>query len=87
MESTQEETVGIAETRHRKRPCKGDGVLWRLLAMGSDKNMRGQSNFKRKAVAGGTGKLFRLLHVTSCFEVILNRRMPNSMYGGVRGEI
>ena len=22
----------------------------------------------------------------SCFEVILNRRMPNGMYGGVRGE-
>ncbi len=29
--------------------------------------------------------MLRLLLRTSCFEVMLNRRMPNGMYGGVRG--
>ena len=30
--------------------------------------------------------MLRLLYGTTCFEVMLNRRMPNGMYGGVRGE-
>ena len=55
--------------------------------MDSNKNMCGQSNLKRKTVTGRASKLLRLLHETACFEVILNRRMPNGMYGGVRGEI
>ena len=29
--------------------------------------------------------MLRLLLRASCFEVMLNRRMPNGMYGGVRG--
>ncbi|MCM1302759.1 MAG: hypothetical protein NC305_06665 [Lachnospiraceae bacterium] len=53
--------------------------------MDSDKNMYCQGNLQRKAVAGRTCELLRLLHGTPCFEVILNRRMPNGMYGGVRG--
>ena len=30
--------------------------------------------------------MLRLLYGTTCFEVMLNRRMPNGTYGGVRGE-
>ena len=52
MESTKETTMGIAETRHRKRPCKADGILWRPLSMGSDENMCCQGNLKRKAITG-----------------------------------
>lgn len=53
--------------------------------MDSDENLCSQGNLKRKAEAGRTCQLLRLLHGTSCFEVMLNRRMPNGMYGGVRG--
>lgn len=42
--------------------------------------MCGQSNLQRKTVTSrAAGKLLRLLHETSCFEVILNRRMPNGI--------
>ncbi len=50
------------------------------LSVDSDENMCDQSNLKRKAVTGGTGKLFRLLYGASCFEVMLNHRMPNGTY-------
>ena len=53
--------------------------------MGSDENMCSQGNLKRKAVTGRAYQMLRLLLRTSCFEVMLNRRMPNGMYGGVRG--
>ena len=48
--------------------------------MDSDKNMCSQGNLKRKAVTGRACELLRLLHGTSCFEVMLNRRMPNGTY-------
>ena len=48
--------------------------------MDSDENMCGQGNLKRKAVTGRACELLRLLHGTSCFEVMLNRRMPNGTY-------
>ena len=80
MESTEKETMGIAETRDRKRPCKSDGILRRPLPMGSDENVCGKGNLKRKAVTGRTCQLLRLLSGTSCFEVMLNRRMPNGTY-------
>ena len=54
--------------------------------MDSNENMCGQGNFQRKTVTGRTGQLLRLLHGATCFEAMLNRRMPNGMYGGVRGE-
>lgn len=55
--------------------------------MGRDQNMCSQGNLKRKVVTGGACQLLRLLLRASCFEVMLNRRMPNGMYGGVRGEV
>ena len=55
--------------------------------MDSNENLCSQGNLKRKAETGRACELLRLLHGTSCFEVMLNRRMPNGMYGGVRGEI
>ncbi len=55
--------------------------------MGSNENMCSQGNLKRKVGASGACELLRLLHGAACFEVMLNRRMPNGMYGGVRGEI
>ena len=55
--------------------------------MDSDQNVCCQSNLKRKADTGRTCQLLQLLHGTPYFEVMLNRRMPNGMYGGVsRGE-
>ena len=54
--------------------------------MDSNENLCSQGNLKRKAETGRACELLRLLHGTSCFEVMLNRRMPNGMYGGVRGE-
>ena len=36
VESTKQETMGIAETRDWKRPCKIDSVLWRPLLLGGD---------------------------------------------------
>ena len=53
--------------------------------MDSNENLCSQGNLKRKAETGRACELLRLLHGTSCFEVMLNRRMPNGMYGGVRG--
>lgn len=35
MESTEETSMEIAETWHRKRPCKTDSILWRPLSMES----------------------------------------------------
>lgn len=80
MESTEKAAVGIAKTWYRKRCGKTYILLWRPLSVDSDENMRGQGNLKRKAVTGGTCKLLRLLHGTSCLEVMLNRRMPNGTY-------
>ena len=54
--------------------------------MDSDQNVCCQSNLKRKADTGRTCQLLQLLHGTPYFEVMLNRRMPNGMYGGVSGE-
>ena len=54
--------------------------------MDSNQNMCSQSNLKREAVTSRTCQLLRLLYGTTCFEVMLNRRMPNGTYGGVRGE-
>ena len=54
--------------------------------MDRNENLCSQGNLKRKAETGRACELLRLLHGTSCFEVMLNRRMPNGMYGGVRGE-
>ena len=54
--------------------------------MDSNENLCSQGNLKRKAETGRACELLRLLHGTSCFEVMLNRRMPKGMYGGVRGE-
>lgn len=47
VESAEETSMGLAETGGRKRPCKVDGVLWRPLLLGSDKDMRCQGNLKR----------------------------------------
>ena len=87
MESTEETAVGIAEAGYRKRPCKTDIIHGRPLSMDRNENLCSQGNLKRKAETGRACELLRLLHGTSCFEVMLNRRMPNGMYGGVRGEI
>ncbi len=86
MESAEETTVGIAEVRNRKRPCENDGVLRRPLLLDSHENMCGKGNIQRSPWKGRTYKLPRLLQWASRFEVMLNRRMPNGMYGGVRGE-
>ena len=88
MESTEKTAVGIAEAGNRKRPGETDLVHGRPLPMDSDKDMCSQSNLKRKAVAGRTRQLLRLLFRTSCFEVMLNRRMPNGTYWWCeRGEL
>jgi len=55
--------------------------------MGRDQNMCSQGNLKRKVVTGGACQLLRLLLRASCFEVMLNRRMPNGMYCWWEGEI
>ena len=86
MESAEQTTMGITKTRNRKRPSETDIIYGRPLSMGSNQNLCCQSNLKRKAVASRTCQLLRLLYGTTCFEVMLNRRMPNGMYGGVRGE-
>lgn len=52
--------------------------------MDRNENVFSQSNLKREAETGGACKLLRLLHGTSCFEVMLNRRMPSGMYGGMK---
>ena len=80
MESAEETAVGIAETWRRKRPGKANIIYGRPLSMDSDEILCSQSNFKRKAEAGRTCQLLRLLHGTTRFEVMLNRRMPNGMY-------
>ena len=49
---TEETSMGTAETRHKKRPCTADGILWRPLSMGSDENMCCQGNLKREAITG-----------------------------------
>ena len=85
MESSEKAAMGIAETGNRKRPGEADSLYGRPLSMGSDENMCSQGNLKRKAVTGRAYQMLRLLLRTSCFEVMLNRRMPNGMYGGVRG--
>lgn len=87
MESSEKAAMGIAETGNRKRPGEADSLYGRPLSMGSDENMCSQGNLKRKAVTGRAYQMLRLLLRTSCFEVMLNRRMPNGMYGGVRGEV
>ena len=86
MESAEETAMGIAKAGNRKKSCKTDLIHGRPLSMDSNQNMCCQSNLKRKAVTGRTCQLLRLLYGTTCFEVMLNRRMPNGMYGGVRGE-
>ena len=78
--------MGIAETRHRQRPGKTHVLRGRPLPMGSNQDLCRESNFKRKAVEKRTSKLSRLLQRTPRPEVMLNRRMPNGTYGGVRGE-
>ncbi len=85
VESAEKAAMGIAETGNRKRPCEADILHGRPLSMGRDQNMCSQGNLKRKVVTGGACQLLRLLLRASCFEVMLNRRMPNGMYGGVRG--
>lgn len=85
VESAEKAAMGIAETGNRKGPCEADILHGRPLSMGRDQNMCSQGNLKRKVVTGGACQLLRLLLRASCFEVMLNRRMPNGMYGGVRG--
>ena len=79
MESAKQEAVGITETRNRQRPCESDGIRWRPLSVDSDKDVRSQSYLEREAVPSWARQLLRLLHGTTCFEVMLNRRMPNGM--------
>ena len=50
--------MGIAETRHRKRPCKSDSTLRRPLPKDSDESVCGKGNLKREA---GTGRACQLL--------------------------
>ena len=85
VESAEEAAMGIAETGDRKRLCKSNGLLWKLLSMGSNQNLCSQGNLKGSACESGTWKLSWLLQRVSCFEVMLNCHMPNGTYGGVRG--
>ena len=46
VESPEEEAMGFAETRHRKRFGEINIVLWRPLLLDSHENVRQQSHFK-----------------------------------------
>ena len=57
VESAEEAAMGIAETGDRKRLCKSNGLLWKLLSMGSNQNLCSQGNLKGSACESGTWKL------------------------------
>lgn len=80
MESAKKATVGIVKAGHRKRTGKTDIIYGKPLPPGSDENLCSQGNIKTEAVAGRISQLLHLLHGTSCFEVLLNRRMTNRTY-------
>ena len=77
--------MGTSETRSLQRLSKTDIVLWRQIPMGRDQDLCNTDNLKRGALQGRSYQLSWLLQWASCFEVKLNRRMPNGTYGGVRG--
>ena len=77
--------MGPEEAWSGKRFGEIDGVLWEPLSMGSEENGIVKGYLKRNPHSARLNKLPRLLSGPACFEIELNRRMPNGMSGGVRG--
>ncbi len=60
-------------------------AIQKKIPMGSSLCMYQARSVKAKIHECRIGQLFGLLQRETCFEILLNRRIPNGTYGGVRG--